>query len=45
MNREDFEQIADRLKAGYPVTEAQLKLAVLYAAERFEEYKKRGVAR
>ena len=45
MNREDFRQIADRLKANYPVTEAQLKLAVLYAAERFEDYKKRGVTR
>ena len=45
MSREDFEQIVDRLKAGYPVTEAQLKLAVLYAAERFEELERRGVKR
>jgi uncharacterized protein (DUF433 family) len=45
MTREEFEQIVDRLKASYPVTEAQLKQALLYAAERFEDYKKRGVKR
>jgi uncharacterized protein (DUF433 family) len=45
VSREDFEQIVDRLKANYPVTEAQLKQALLYAAERFEDYKKRGVKR
>ena len=45
MSREDFEQIVDRLKAGYPVTEAQLKQALLRAAEVLEEFKKRGIKR
>ncbi len=43
MSREDFKQIVDRLKAKYPVTEAQLKEAVLYASkvlERIEEQRK-----
>lgn len=40
MSREDFKQIVDRLKAKYPVTEAQLKEAVLYASKVLERFNK-----
>lgn len=45
MSLEEFNQIVDRLKANYPVTEAQLKEALLRAAEVLEEFKKRGIKR